>query len=184
MLLEAQEYWMAHLIPALSEYFGIEEVSIQYNNEIALSPIYFVLNEQVIGICSPYLRTFEETGVPGKAELIHEKKQMETIIEESEGELEIWRQYHQNPTLMGEDDTWLFAKVAINPKKYKKLAMETIEKIEENLEEHYRSLREIEIQIERAEREYLETSYYLERIQNRVAKWGDFTFYTPEIEGE
>lgn len=184
MLLEAQEYWMAHLIPALSEYFGIEEVSIQYNNEVALSPIYFVLNEQVIGICSPYLRTFEETGVPGKAELIHEKKQMETIIEESEGELEIWRQYHQNPTLMGEDDTWLFAKVAINPKKYKKLAMETIEKIEENLEEHYRSLREIEIQIERAEREYLETSYYLERIQNRVAKWGDFTFYTPEIEGE
>lgn len=184
VLLEAQEYWMSHLLPVLSEYFGLPDVSIQYDKDVALSPIYFIYNEKVIGTCSPYLRTFHESGVPGKSELVVERNALTYEIDELEKEMNQWTEYANNPTLMGEDNTWLFAKASLNPKKYKKLANEQVEEKRGEIEQLLQRVQLIDIQIEQAEKEFLESSYYLERIQSRVAKWGDFTFYAPELEGE
>lgn len=184
VLLESQAYWMSHLLPVLSEYFGMEEVTIQYDQSIPLAPLWFIVNEQPVALCSIYWRTFQELGIPGEAELYEERKQVIQAMEEKEAELERWAQVEENPALLGEDDTWAFAKASFNPKKYKKLAKEEAMKVYQEIQALNHRLISIDLKIERINSDFLETSYLLDRIKTRVAKWGDFTFYEPEKEGE
>ena len=184
VLLDAQSYWMSHLLPALSEYFGTEEITIGYDETVPLAPLMFFRSEQVIAICSPYWRTFEEVGVPGQQEMLDERNRILLLIEEKEAEILKWAEYEENPVLMGEDDTWLFAKATINPKKYKKLARQTAIEVQQDVQNLRQQVTSIELKLQVGNDNYLETSYYLDRIKKRVEKWGDFQFFAPTIEGE
>ena len=184
VLLDTQRYWMSHLLPALTEYFGLEDVSIHYDEHIPLSPIWFSVKEQNIAVFSPYWRTFEEAGVPGEAELYEERNQLLQLIEFKEGELEKWATIEENPTLLGEDDNWMFAKAAFNPKKYKQMAKTSAIQVQQEIQSLQHQVGSIDLKIEIANANYLETSYYLDRIKARIERWGDFSFFAPEKEGE
>lgn len=184
VLLDAQSYWMGHLLPALSGYFGIEEVTIAYDEEVALSPIFFIYKENVIASLSPYWRTFEEYGIPGEAELLSQRKSLIKQLEEKEQEVEYWITCEENPALLGEESTWTFAKASLNPKKYKKIAHDTAIQKQNECLQIQQAINSIDFQMEKAESEHLQTSYYLDRIKSRVARWDDFVFYEPEKEEE
>lgn len=184
VLLDAQSFWMAHLLPALSDYFGVEEVTIGYDETVPLSPILFVYKEVVIASFSPYWRTFEEYGVPGEADLLEQKRILVQQLKEKENEVEYWITCEENPALLGEDDTWMFAKASLNPKKYKKMSRDTAIQKQNECQQIQQQIRSVDFQLERAEAEYLQTSYYLDRIKSRVARWDDIAFYVPEKEKE
>lgn len=184
VLLDAQAYWMGHLLPALTEYFGIEEVTIAYDETIPLSPIFFLYKENVVARLSPYWRTFEEFGVPGHQALAEERKNLMAQLAEKEQELAHWMACEENPALLGEDDTWLFAKASLNPKKYKKLARDTAIQKQNECLQIQQAINSVDFKQERAEQEHLQTAYYVERIKSRVERWGDFAFYTPTMEEE
>ena len=184
VLLDAQSYWMGHLLPALSGYFGVEEVTIAYDETVPLSPIFFFYKEAVIASFSPYWRTFEEYGVPGEGELLAQRKNLEKQLKEKEDEVEYWITCEENPAILGEDDTWTFAKASLNPKKYKKLARDTAIQKQNECQQIQQMINSVDFQLEKAESDYLQTSYYLDRIKTRVARWDDIVFYAPEKEEE
>lgn len=184
VLLEAQSYWMSLLLPVLTDYFGTTEITIGFDENVILGPIIFYRKEEAIAFCSPYRRAFQEVGVPGQQEFANERNEIYQLIEEKEAEIEKWNSYEENPVLMGEDDTWLFAKTSFNPKKYKKLARKNAIDIQQDIQNLRQRVSSIELQWQIAKDDYLETSYYLERIKKRVEKWGGFQFYAPIIEEE
>lgn len=184
VLLEAQSYWMSLLLPSLSSYFGIEEITISYDEEVPLSPVFFSYNESIIASFSPYWRTFEEYGIPQEAELLEQRRSLVKQLEEKEKEVEYWVTCEENPALMGEDDTWLFAKASLNPKKYKKKAREMAIQKQNECQQLHQMINSVDFKVEKAGTEYLQTSYYLDRIKSRVARWDDFVFYEPVKEEE
>lgn len=184
ILLEAQSYWMSLLLPVLSKTFETPEISIQYDESIPLAPILFVENERVIALCCPYRRVFQSVGIPGFEELVQERANLYFQLEEKEKEFEQNCLIEENPVLLGENDQWLFTKVTLNPKKYKKMAHEKGIVLQQELQSIKQQIDSVDLKIEMAKNNYLETSHYLDRIKTRVAKWGGFQFIEPEEEGE
>lgn len=183
VLLEAHEYWMQYVLPAIHEYFAMDDIQLFYNPEVALSPIYIQRGEQTVAHFSPYWRFFETYEVPGRTHYIEGKNRLVHELEELEKELEELYNIAEKPELMGEEDTWSYAKAMFNPKKHKKKMLELCEEREKRVEQIKRELQTLENKMEFAEREYVETSYCVDRIKRKVERWGDFTFIEPN-EGE
>lgn len=180
VLLSAQQYWLQYLIPALTDYFAMEDVVLLYDESVVLSPIYIQKGEQIVAHFSPYGRFFQTYEVPGMTQYLEERNRLATEADGLEKELEHLYSIAENPALIGEEETWRYAKALMNPKKHKKQIMEQCEAIESRLSEIQTSIRSMDGKMEYAEREYLEVSYCVDRIKRKVEKWGDFTFYEPE----
>lgn len=180
VLLAAQEHWLQHLLPALTDYFAMDDIVLLYDEQMPLSPIYIQKDEQIVAHFSPYGRFFQTYEVPGMTQYVEERKQ---LTQEADGlikELEHLQNIAENPALIGEEETWRYAKALMNPKKHKKQIMEQSEELEIRLNDIQTKVRNMDNRMEVAQRDYLEISYCIDRIKRKVDKWGDFTFYEPE----
>lgn len=182
MLLEAQQYWMQYLLPALEIYFAQDEMELKYDASLEMSPIYIFHEEHAVACFSPYWRFFEEYGIPGKEELMNKRTRLVQKAISYEEELEAMYAVSENPSLLAEENTWDYAKALFNPKKHRKKIGEEADELREKLQRIEVKVRRIENQMEQMEKDFLQTSYYLDKIKSRVSKWGDFTFHTPEEE--
>lgn len=184
VLLEAQAYWMTYLIPALTNYFGAKEVTIRYDATVPLAPVEFWMNEQLVARLSPYHRQFEEVGMPGYKAIQQDLKEIDELLQREEAEIQRWVTLEENPKLYGEDDLWLFARASLQPAKFKKHAQEQIMQHQQTMANLQQRQQSLYLQLDMMKRDYLEVSYHVERIKQRVERWGLFKFYAPNNEGE
>lgn len=182
VLTATHEYWMQYLLPALSDYFSMDEVTLLYEEGVPLSPIYIQIDGQIAAQFSPYWRVFETYGVPGKEELLEKRRQRLTELEKLQNEIQDLYTLAENPAVMAEDDTWGYAKAIVNPNKHKKKMQELIDELEPQIDEIEIEIRQLNNQLAYAEQSYLEIDYCLDRVKRKVERWGDFTFIEPQEE--
>ena len=174
VLLDIQEYWFDHFLPAFKRYLGVDGITFTYDRTVFPAPIQMVYREEPLALVEIVSHRYERLDPENVARIKKEIGRLEERITEIEHELEKWDPALKNPLVLGGANPFKLMDIQLRKKKYKAQILTEVGRLQDELFECDRERIRLKNALENERRMNADRELCLERIERQLMRLPGF----------
>jgi hypothetical protein len=174
VLLDIQDYWFTHFLPAFKRYLGVDGITLAYDRTIYPAPIQIVYREEPMALVEIVTHQYERLEPENVMRMKEEIARLEERIAEIEKELGKWDPALKNPLVLGGANPFKLMDIQIRKKKYKAKVLKEVGQLQDELFECDRERLRLKSALENERRLNVDRELRLERIERKLMRLPGF----------
>lgn len=168
VLLEMQEYWFYHFLPAFQTYLGVEGIWLDFDPTIYPAPIQIYDGEDLIALLEIVTHQYQRKEPQQIVEIRNEIERLQRQRKDLEQELLQWEPALKNPLVLGGANIFKLTDIAFRTEKYSRYVRNQVSRLQNELLDYDRQITQLKVMMEEEQRLNVERELKLERIERRI----------------